>query len=302
MAGKVQRPVIGIDLGGTNITGGLLDAKDRIAHREKIDTKAEEGEAAVVKRVAAVCKTLLKDAGLEAGDLEGIGLGVPGAVEPESGIVLEAVNLRWKDMHVAEHLSALIDAPVTVDNDVNVGTWGEYRKGAAKGHQMVLGVFVGTGIGGGLILDGKLFTGSYGTAGEIGHTIVDGHAPFGLRTLEQIASRTAIVNRLMAMVNANHPSMLRELAGSKWPRIRSKVLSKAMAKNDELTIRVLGDAARAIGMTAGSVVTLLSIDCVVVGGGLTEALDDRWINWIRDNFNDAVFGAAMLARDRLLES
>lgn len=320
MSSKEDAPVIGIDLGGTNITGGLVDAKGKVIAREKIDTKADEGKEVVLKRVASCIKTLAKDGGLDLRETVGVGLGVPGAVDPSSGTVIEAVNLRWKDMPVAKQLTKLIEVPVTIDNDVNVGTWGEYRMGAAKGHKAVLGVFVGTGVGGGIILNGELYTGTYGTAGEIGHTIIDTHAPFGHRTLEQIASRTAIVNCLIAMVSANHESILPELAGNKWPRIRSKVLSRAMAKDDVLTIRVIGDAARAVGMSIAGVVTLLSLDCVVVGGGLTEAMDDRWIKWIRDNFDDAVFppickqckvvasklgddagliGAAMLAVDRL---
>lgn len=302
MADKSDAPVIGIDLGGTNITGGLVDAKDKVVCREKTDTRADEGEPAVIKRVVGVVKTLCKDAGVEPTDLAGVGLGVPGAIEPSTGVVLEAVNLRWSNVHVAEHLAEQVGAPVTVDNDVNVGTWGEYRKGAAKGASMVLGVFIGTGIGGGLVLDGELFTGAFGTAGEIGHTTIDTHAPFGHRTLEQVASRTAIVNRLVAMVNANHPSILRELAGAKWPRIRSKVLSKALNKDDALTVRVIGDAARAIGTSIAGVVTLLSLDCVVIGGGLTEALDDRWIQWITDNFHDAAFPAVCREKCKVVES
>ena len=312
--------VIGIDVGGTNITAGLVDAKNKIIAREKIDTKADGGEAVVVERIAQVIRALADDVGCKLDDIDGVGLGVPGVVEPTTGVVVEAVNLRWSDMHVAEHLKDHLDLPVTVDNDVNVGTWGEYELGAGKGGRGVFGIFVGTGIGGGLILDGVLYTGALNTAGEIGHVIIDSHAPYGGRTLERLASRTAIVNRLIALVNAHEPSCLKELAGDKWPRIRSKVLKKALAQDDALTVRVLSDAAKAIGHAVANVVTLLSLDRIVVGGGLTEALDERWVKWIRESFDDAVFpetcrqckvveselgddagllGAALLARHRL---
>lgn len=313
-------PVIGIDLGGTNITAGLVDSDNRIIERTKIDTAADEGPEAVLERVADVIDELLKKSNYSRSEMVGVGLGVPGAVDANTGVVLEAVNLRWRDLHLTEHLATKTDLAVTVDNDVNVGTWGEYELGAARGCTGVLGIFVGTGIGGGLILNGSLHTGVFGTAGEIGHTIIQSGAPFGARTVERLASRTAIVNRLVALVEANEKSEIRELAGKKWPRIRSKVLKKALAADDTLTLRVLGDAAKVIGHAAASAVTLLSLDCVVIGGGLTEALDDRWVQWIRDNFLDAVFpdvcrqckvvaaeleddagliGAALLARRRL---
>jgi glucokinase len=320
MAAREARPVIGIDLGGTNITGGLVGADQKVVGREKLDTKAELGPDTVVERIGQCIKALCKARGLAPADLAGVGLGVPGAVDAERGLVLEAVNLRWNDMPVAKRLGDLVGTPVTVDNDVNVGAWGEFRLGAAKGRKGVLAVFVGTGIGGGLILNGKLFTGPFGTAGEIGHTVIDSRAPFGMRTLEQIASRTAIVNRLVALISANHDSIIVDLAGAKWPHIRSKVLAKALGKDDPLTTRVIGDAARAVGVAAANMVTMLSLDCIVIGGGLTEALDERWVKWIGEHFEDAVFpdlcrkcrvvesklgddagllGAAMLARDRL---
>jgi len=318
MASKL--PVIGIDVGGTNITAGLVNEKNKVVGRHKIDTEADKGESHVIERIASCIHELLDDAKIKLADVAGVGLGIPGAVDPKTGVVLEAVNLRWKDMAVAEHLADHVDLPITVDNDVNVGTWGEFEAGAGKGAKGLLGIFVGTGIGGGIVLNGELYTGVYGTAGEIGHMIVNAGAPFGMRTFERLASRTSVVNRLIALVTANEPSNIKDLAGSKWPRIRSKTLRKALASDDPLTLRVLQDAAKVVGHTAASCVTLLSLDCVVIGGGLTEALDDRWIKWVREAFDDVVFpdickqckvvesklgddagllGAALLARKRL---
>jgi len=315
-----KQPVLGIDVGGTNLTAGLVNEKNKIVARHKIDTEADQGEAHVIERIASCVNELLDDAKYKLADIAGIGLGIPGAVNPAAGVVLEAVNLRWTDMPVAKQLAKQVDLPITLDNDVNVGAWGEYEIGAAKDAKGVLAIFVGTGIGGGIILNGELYTGVYGTAGEIGHMIVDTHGPLGSRTLERLASRTSVVNRLHTLVNANVESNIKELSGSKWPRIRSKALRKALASDDPLTLRVLRDAAKVIGHAAASCVTLLSLDCVVIGGGLTEALDERWIGWINEAFQDAVFppvcrqcklvesklgddagllGAALLARKRL---
>lgn len=318
-----DKPVVGVDVGGTNITAGLIDPKNKVVAREKTDTKAGDGTEKVIDRIADCVKSVVKDSDYSKGDLGAVGLGLPGAVESETGLVLEAVNLRWTNVPLAELLGRTLDVPVIVDNDVNVGTWGEYRAGAGEGAAGLLGIFVGTGIGGGLVLDGKLYTGAFGSAGEIGHSLINARGAFGDRTLEQMASRRAIVNRLVALVESNHPSKLRDLAGDKWPRVRSKPLAKAMAADDELTLRIVREAAWAVGIAIANTVTLLSLDRVVVGGGLTEALDDRWMQWIREAFDDAVFpavcrqcklaastleddagllGAALLARERLAEA
>lgn len=317
--GSGAEPVVGVDVGGTNITAGLVDERNKVVAREKVDTKADDGPEKVIERIGDCVKSVIKDADRSKGEVAAVGLGIPGVVEPATGLVLEAVNLRWTDVPVAESLGKALGLPVVVDNDVNVGTWGEYRAGAGKDATGLMGIFVGTGIGGGLVLDGKLYTGVFGSAGEIGHTVLRVRGAFGERTLEQLASRTAIVDRLIALIDSNHPSKLKELAGDKWPRVRSKPLAKAMAADDELTIRVIREAAWAVGIAIANTVTLLSLDCVVVGGGLTEALDDRWMQWIREAFDDAVFpgicrqcklvpseleddaglvGAALLARER----
>jgi glucokinase len=192
--------------------------------------------------------------------------------------------------------------------------------GAVDGSQEMIFITLHERIGVSIHSQEGLFHTRAGITGEIGHTVIDSRAPFGMRTLEQIASRTAIVNRLVALISANHDSIIVDLAGAKWPHIRSKVLAKALGKDDPLTTRVIGDAARAVGVAAANMVTMLSLDCIVIGGGLTEALDERWVKWIGEHFEDAVFpdlcrkcrvvesklgddagllGAAMLARDRL---
>lgn len=280
---------IGIDVGGTNITGGLLSSTNRILARHRIDTQADKGPEHVITRIVECVKYLSDHA---RSPVAAVGLGIPGAVDPRRGIVLNAPNLRWNDLKLDTVLQRRTKLPIMLDNDVNVGTWGAYRMGAGKGAENIMGIFIGTGIGGGFVFNGELFHGHYKTAGEIGHTVLQAHAPVGLQTLEQLASRTAIVNRLAQMVNANHPSTLPKLAGKKWPKIRSKILSKAMKSNDALTLSVLQDAAHHIGIAIANSVTLLSIDRVVVGGGLTEALDARWLKWIRDTVHQHVFPAA----------
>ncbi len=317
---KAIPPVIGIDVGGTNITAGLVDSRDKITTREKIDTEADKGAAHVLDRIALSVEQLISKAGVSRSEIGGICLGVPGALDVKKGIVFEAPNVRWNNVAVADAISKKVSLPVTLENDVNICTWGEYRLGAAKNSKALFGIFVGTGIGGGLVLNGELLHGVLGTAGEIGHITMDAHGPIGLRTLENLASRTAIVNRLVQLISANHESELPVLAGKRWPRIRSKVLARAYEGKDPLTVSVVNEAARTIGQAIASMVSVLSVDCVVVGGGVTEALNDRWMAEITKAFEEAVFpkvcrkckvvasslgddagplGAALLARERL---
>jgi len=280
---------VGVDLGGTNVAAGVCDAKNNVVSREKKKTKAEEGGDAVIGRICKVIGDALEKAGLSLADIGGVGIGAPGAVDYHKGTVINAVNLRWTDFPLADELKSKLKVPVTVDNDVNVGTWGEHVAGAAKDFDDVLGVFVGTGIGGGLILHGQLFHGHSFTAGEIGHTILFGDAPLGIRTLENRASRTAIVNQLKELILSNHESKITKIVDGKLDDIRSSVLAKAIKEDDALTIEVAKRSARYVGIAIANTITMLSLPCAVVGGGAIEAMGDPYLKWIRQSFEEHVF-------------
>jgi glucokinase len=280
---------LGVDLGGTNIQAGVLDANHRLLARVKTKTKAEEGPPAVIRRVAAAARNAASDAGLDMDEIGGLGIGAPGVVDVDRGIVLKAVNLRWDDLPLAKSLRREVGVPVVVDNDVNVAAWGEYVAGVGGGFPDMLGVWVGTGIGGGLILGGRLYRGFYQTSGEIGHTVLHADAPLGRRTLENIASRTAIVNTITQLINSNHQSKITNIAGEDLSSIRSRVIAKAYNSGDRLTRDVVGQAARDVGVAIANCVTLLSLPCVVVGGGFTDALGQKWVDLVRKSFETHVF-------------
>jgi glucokinase len=317
---KNDRLYLGIDLGGTNIQAGLLDPDDTLIETDRVKTKADGGADTVVKRIAKVVESVLEKSDIKIGDVSGLGIGAPGAVNHKKGVVINAVNLRWTDFPLAKMLEKEIGLPVAVDNDVNVGTWGEYMAGAGKDYDDLMGIFVGTGIGGGFVLGGDLYHGVLMTAGEIGHTVLNADAGLGRRTVENLASRSNIVNQLKQLILSNHPSIISELTDGDLDKVRSKVLAEAFSQGDELTHEVIGQAAHYIGVTIANAVTLLSLPCVVVGGGLTEALQNEWIELIRDEFEKYVFppelskckivasrlgddagiiGAALLAKQRL---
>lgn len=325
-------PVVGIDLGGTNLQVGIVDGSDRIIGRSKKKTKAEKGAEFVLDRIAEAVHEACDEAGCTAADLSAIGIGAPGAIDFASGTVLEAPNLRWNDVPLAAELSArCAGVSVLVDNDVNVAIYGENRLGAGNNARDVLGVWCGTGVGGGLILNGCLYHGGFGSAGEIGQTLLFPTAPLTHRLLEDVCSRTAVVRRIVTLIEKNHPSMLPELAAKRdrekgrgptpLRKVGSSVIAEAYEQGDKLVCDVVHESADLLGRGISNVVTLLALPDVVLGGGLTEALGQAWVDRVAESCRDHVFpqearkvrfaateledragllGAALLARERVL--
>jgi len=288
-----EQTYIGIDLGGTNVQCAVVGAKSgKILARDGTKTKAEKGAESVVERVVKLADDVLEKAGLKRGDVAGVGIGAPGAIDAD-GVVLNAVNLGWNDFPLGKHLEKQFELPVLVDNDVNVGAWGEYKAGAGRDAKALLAVFVGTGIGGGLVLDGELWHGPNLTAGEIGHTVLHADAPIGRRTLEDRGSRTNIVRSIIRLIESNHPSAVSEIVDGDFSKVRSKVLSQAWSMGDNVTTEVIGYAAKYVGTAIANTVTLLSLDCVVLGGGLTEAIGKPWVKLVKQAYQDVVFPAKL---------
>ena len=318
---KNHKPYIGIDLGGTNIGAGVINTDGSVLSRDKMKTKAELGKEVVVDRIIKVAEKVCRAAGITLDDAAGIGIGAPGAINIRKGIVIEAPNLRWSNVQLGNEITAKTKLNVILDNDVNVGTWGEFRVGGGKSTHNMLGIFIGTGIGGGLILHQDLYYGHHMTAGEIGHTLVKADGSLGRRTLENLASRTSIAGVLKKLILANHKSIITEITEGDLDRIKSKVIAEAFQKGDKLTTVVLEDAAKYVGIAIANTVTMLSLPDVVIGGGLTEALGKPWVKMIRDQYAKYVFphehkcnivaselgddagviGAALLAHDRLTQ-
>ncbi|MFN3165978.1 MAG: ROK family protein [Phycisphaeraceae bacterium] len=291
---KNSKLYFGIDLGGTNIQAAIYDPTDnKVVVRDGTKTKAKDGADAVLGRIEKLCNKLIDQAKLKPEDISGLGIGAPGAIDIETGVVLRAPNLGWDKFPLRDELSKRFAFDVTVDNDVNVGAWGEYKAGAGKGHDEQMAIFVGTGVGAGLVLGGKIYHGTNHTAGEIGHTVIAGRGALGHRTVEDMASRTNIVRNLQHLIESNYDSIVPELVDGDLSKIRSKILAQAFEKDDALAVEVITDAARYVGMAIANAVTLLSLPCVVVGGGATEALGKPWMKLIRASFEKHVFPAAL---------
>lgn len=273
---------MGIDLGGTNIQAGVVDEQGRVLGRAKIRTEAGKGFEKVMDRVAAAAREACEDAGIKMSMIHTAGIGVPGPINPDKGIVVEAVNLRWTNAPVVTALSERLSVPVYADNDVNVAVYGEWRAGIGRDRTNLLGVWVGTGVGGGLIINSQLHRGAHHSAGEIGHMIIHPGAHLGSRSVEHNCSRTAIVHELVKLIKANHQSMIPSLVDGKFNKIKSKVLALAYDQGDDLVRTVIDDSADLLGMAIANVVTLLSLDMVILGGGLVEAIGKPYVDLVRD--------------------
>jgi glucokinase len=284
------RLTIGVDLGATKLLAALVDERGNVVARRKRKTLAAEGVDAVVARVVESARELLDEAG--DAKVRAAGVGIAGPVDFKRGIVITAGNMPWHDVPLGKILAERLKlSTVVVDNDTNAGTYGEWRRGAATGRSDFMGVFVGTGIGAGLVLDGRMYRGHHHTAGEIGHTIIDAGGGLARRSMEDLASRTAMGITLARRIRTNHPSSVSDLAGTGelFLRVRSKALAEAYQAGDREVMAVVQEAAKYVGVAIGNVVTMLSLPLVVLGGGVTEALGKPFIELVRQHVRDELF-------------
>lgn len=283
--------LIGIDLGGTKVQGALVDGEEVVA-----EAKLTTPTSGVSDVVGALVECVERLGG--AASVAGIGIGAAGVVDPRSGTLVRAPNLAGFDVAVplarlvAEALGLPPSTQLVVDNDVNAAVVGEHRGGAARGVDNVLGVWVGTGVGGGLVLDGRLRRGPGGGAGEIGHVTVafDGGRPCGcglMGHLESYAGRSSMEAEARRHHHAGRATKLVEIAGAK--RMKSSVFAKALAAGDEVAVELLDDAVRALGAALASSATLLDLDLVVMGGGLAEKLGPGFVGRVEQAVRSRLF-------------
>lgn len=293
MAGTSRGAVVaGVDLGGTKVLAGIVDADHRILARAKAPTPASEGGPAILETIVEVVREAAATAGVAPGDLIGMGVGSPGPLDPDRGVILFSANLNVKDFPLGPGLSQTFGVPVLVRNDVRVGGYGEFRLGAGAGKTNVLAAFVGTGIGGCVILDGKVVAGSTGNAGEVGHIMIKPGGPrcgCGRRgCLEALASRTAMTRRIRKAVRKGRSSSLAAKVGSKSDKLKSKDLASAYAHGDAVAVTEVNRAAYYLGLGLGSLVNVLGPEVVIIGGGVTEALGAPYMEAIRTSARNQI--------------
>ncbi|QDV37226.1 ROK family protein [Tautonia plasticadhaerens] len=292
--------VLGIDLGGTKILAGVVDDQHRIVGRAKESTPAREGPEALREALVSAGRDALQVAGIGPERLSAIGIGSPGPLDVDAGVIRSSPNLNVTDFPLKGTLEEAFGTPVAVQNDVRVGGYGEFKLGAGRGYRDVLAAFVGTGIGGCLIRDGRIVTGVTGNAGEIGHLIVKADGPkcgCGRKgCLEAVASRTAITRRVYKAIKKGASTPLRDVVKSKTSRLKSKELSGAYRSGDPVAVHEVDRAARFLGLALGGLMNVLGPEIIIVGGGVTEALGGPFVDLVRN----AARAQAMADPDRLV--
>ncbi len=268
--------VVGVDLGGTNIVVGAVSTDGAVqlpVHSEP--TRAEEGAAAVTDRICRLIETAIAGAGVARADVLGVGVGAPGPLDRERGIVIVAPNLRWNDYPLRAEITRRTGLDVTLDNDANCATVGEWWLGAARGARHVVGLTIGTGIGGGLILNGALYHGSSDVAGEVGHMTIDSTGRrcscgnYGC--LEAYASGTAIAERAREALSGVEPSTLREMVHGDLARVTAQLVYEASAGGDPIAREVVRDTAKFLGIGIATLLNVFNPEVVVLAGGVTQA-------------------------------
>ena len=278
--------VLGVDLGGTKILAAVVSQSGEILGRAKKKTKPERPAEEILGRIAACCREAVEAAQVPLADITAVGIGSPGPLDPIKGTVIETPNINLVNAPITGFLSQDLGVPAYIDNDVNVGTFGEYVYGAGQGRKHVIGIFMGTGIGGGLIVDGKLLHGFSYNAGELGHIklVVNGRkCGCGQRgCLEAYASKTAMIRSLQRSIKKGKSTILTKLIGEDWSKLTSSVFSQAVEAKDKLVLREIKTAARFTGIGVGSLINVLSPEMVIIGGGLMGTLSDLILPIIQD--------------------
>jgi glucokinase len=277
----------GVDLGGTSFLAVVTNGDGKVLGSKEESTPASKGDARpVIAQVADAVRKAAKKGGVRLRDLRALGVGAAGAVDLDRGVVQYAPNLGWKDVPLADELARELGVDTYLDNDVHVAIRGEHELGAAKGARDAIGIWVGTGIGGGLIVRGRLHTGRRGSAGEVGHTVVVVDGPqcaCGKKgCAEALASRTAMERQVRAAAESGRRSAaLRIMEETGKPRMTSSVIAKALAEKDPVMTEVFGSAQRALAILASNLVNVLDPEVVVIGGGIAERMGEDFVAPIR---------------------
>jgi len=289
--------VLGIDLGGTKIEAAVFDADGKIIGRHRDKTEAWRPEEEVFERIVTVAAQAVTNAKIDTKQVKTIGIGSPGPLDPDTGTIVETANLPFKNFPLGPKLSERFNnCPVILNNDVDAGTYGEFKAGAAQGVQFALGVFVGTGIGGGLIIDGKAYNGFNKNAAEIGHIVIKaGGAKCGCGNqgcMEAYASRTAIARDIKKAIKSGKKT----LAAKKMNKegiITSNDIKECYEAGDKVVKKIVDRATKYLGLGIGSLVNVLSPEVIVFGGGVVEALGEPFLQRIEKEIRKTAFAFSM---------
>lgn len=270
---------LGIDLGGTNIVAGVVDSNYKIISKSSCKTAVPRPESEICKDMSNLCFNALEKAGLSINDIEFIGIGAPGSVNKNTGIVEFSANLYFHNWKIAETMSNLTGKPVEIENDANAAAFGEYKAGAAKGYQSAIVMTLGTGIGSGIIIDGKIYTGSNFNGAEIGHMVIvhngiecacGRHGCF-----ERYASASGLINltKEALLSSSTKESLMWKSIGGNIEKVSGLTPFEAMKSGDELAKSVVDKYISYLACGITNVINIFQPDIICIGGGVSKQGD-----------------------------
>ena len=266
----METRVVGVDLGGTRMRVAILDREYRLYHRVEEPTRAEEGPESSIPRLLALIDSVIARA---QEPIAAIGISSPGPIEPETGAIVSPPNLPgWNGVPLGRLIQERFNIPAFLGNDANVAALAEVYKGAARGHKHAIYITVSTGIGGGIVIDGKLLLGAHGLAGELGHIVLvaDGER---VSTLELEAAGPALARYVVKRLGEGASSEIQDMVGGDLSAISGKIVGQAAMQNDALALEAIERSGRFVGYAIASLMHLFNPSIVVVGGGVTSVGD-----------------------------
>ncbi len=285
---------IGFDLGGTKMLAKVFNDDYQTLGRAKQKTHGAKGSKSGLSRMVSTIEEAIEDAGADSSRIAGIGVGCPGPINPGTGVIVEAPNLGWKDVHVEEYLGEALDARTVICNDVDAGVYAEFQEGAARGARCAVGIFPGTGIGAGAVIDGRIIQGANLSCMELGHIPLfpetSGHGEEG-STLEMECSRLKIASEAArAAYRGLAPNLLKS-CGTDISKITSGKLAAAIEAGDLEIEKIIHRAATLLGCGVATIIHLLAPDRIVLGGGLVEAMPELYVSTVFEATKDRILPA-----------
>lgn len=272
---------IGVDLGGTNIAAGIVDDAGKIVKKASTKTGRNRKSEEIVKDMCRLVLDLMKDAGLTEKDIYSIGIGSPGSHDRENGIILYNNNLNFKNVNIKEAFQKHIDVPIYLENDANCAAIAENVAGAAKGYEHSVTITIGTGIGGGVIINNKLFTGTNGMGAELGHIVIDIDGEYctcGRKGCwEAYSAAPGLISQTRKAAEKNPDSKIHELCGGNLDNIDAKTAFDAARLGDKIGMKVIDDYIGIFGEALANIINIFQPDVIVIGGGVSKEGDNLLI-------------------------
>ncbi|MDI6781314.1 MAG: ROK family protein [bacterium] len=288
-----QELVIGIDIGGTKIDVGLIEPSGKILERMRIWTNVHEGLNAVVQNIYDAIEKVT--AGIKT-SIRGIGIGAPGQVDVKNGIVLFAPNLKWKDVEMKRIIHERYRLPVEIENDANCGALAEAKLGAGSKSNNLIWITVGTGIGGGIIIDGNLIQGANFAGGEIGHMTMKKNGPVcgcgNKGCLEALAAGPAIIHQIRKKINSGTQTTILKVVDNDLNRITVEIAANAADVGDSLSLKVLNKAGEYLGIGVTNLANILNPEVIILGGGVMEVAGHHLLKIIKDTVQNRALSVA----------